>query len=92
MLTWHVRYGEGCDGDLNVLLDQPAGATFTITTAKGTTSYRITEQVTVPNGKYRASWFSQSGPHRLALFTCGGLERGRFTQTVATFAERVPSV
>lgn len=90
VLAWHVRYGPGCDGDLNTLLDEPIGSTFTVA-AHGAVpvTYRITDRVTVPKGHYPASWFYQSGPHRLALFTCGGLVNGVFTTTVATFAEPV---
>ncbi len=90
VLTWHVRYGPGCDGDLNVLLGKRPGDTFTIRTVDGgSTTYRIDREVTVPKGRYPGAWFDQSGPHRLALFTCNDLRRGKFTKTTAIFAAPV---
>lgn len=87
VLTWHVRYGPGCDGDLNVLLGKRPGDTFTVRTVDGdTTTYRIDREVTVPQGRYPTAWFDQSGPHRLALFTCDDLRNGKFTKTTAIFA------
>jgi len=90
VLVWHVRYGPGCYGTLNVLLHQRIGSTFTIRTAHGKTTYAITARKDVPQGHYPASWFGQGGAHRLVLFTCTGLVDGNFTRTVATFAQPVP--
>ena len=89
VLTWHVRYGLGCDGDLNALLAKATGDTFTIRTEKGTTTYRITGRDSFPQGQLKASWFDQSGPHRLSLFTCGGLRNGHFTTTTLIQARPV---
>ena len=90
VLTWHVRYGKGCDGALNALIDLPVGSTFTVEPAGGAAqAYRIIDRVTVPKGRYRARWFDLSGPRRLALFTCTGLKNGSFTQTVAVFASPI---
>lgn len=91
VLTWHARFGAGCDGDLNVLLDQPTGSTFTITTLDGqATRYRITDQVSVAKGRHQAAWFAQTGPRRLTLLTCDGLTGDRFTRTAAIFATPLP--
>lgn len=90
VLTWHVRYGPGCDGTLNELLAKARGETFTIKTINGrTTTYAITDRVTVNQGDYERAWFDQSGPHRLALFTCAGFRDGRFTKTTAIFAQPI---
>lgn len=88
VMAWHVRYGKGCPGTLNPLLDLPVGATFTIT-ERGSEpiEYRITRRFEVPKGKYRKEWFTPIGPRRIALFTCGDLRYERFHSTIATFAE-----
>jgi hypothetical protein len=89
-MAWHVRYGKGCPGTLNTLLDLPIGSSFTVT-ANGSTAreYRITERFEVPRGKYKRKWFTPVGPHRLALFTCGDLRYEKFHSTIAVFAEPV---
>ena len=89
VLVWHVRYGPGCWGTLNVLLDQRVGSTFTVRTPQSNTTYAITARKTVKQGRYPASWFAQGGEHRLVLFTCTGLVNGEYTRTVATFAQPV---
>lgn len=90
VMAWHVRYGRGCPGALNPLLDLPIGATFTVTQhGAAPVEYRITRRFEVPKGKYRTSWFTPIGPRRLALFTCGDLRYERFHSTIATFAEPV---
>ncbi|MFM8154695.1 MAG: class F sortase [Actinomycetes bacterium] len=92
VITWHVRYGPGCDGTLNNLLTAPVGSTFTIKAVNGeSVEYRISERVSVPKGDVKASWFSAAGPHRLTLLTCSGLKNGRFTQTTYIGAEPVQS-
>ncbi len=92
VIAWHVRYGEGCDGTLNVLLDLPVGGTFTVRSDTGTAvTYEVTDRVTVDKGDYPRDWFRLDGPRRLALFTCAGLVDGQFTQTTATFARPVTS-
>lgn len=90
VMAWHVRYGKGCPGTLNTLLDLPIGASFTVQ-ANGSTAreYRITERFEVPKGKYKKKWFTPVGPHRLALFTCGDLRYEKFHSTIAVFAEPV---
>lgn len=90
VIAWHVRYGLGCNGDLNALLDLPVGGTFTVRSESGKTiTYKVTDRVTVEKGDYPHSWFRLDGPKRLALFTCSGLRDGEFTSTTATFAEPV---
>lgn len=88
VMAWHVRYGKGCPGTLNPLLDLPIGATFTITEpGSQPIEYRITRRFEVPQGKYRKEWFTPIGPRRIALFTCGDLRYERFHSTIATFAK-----
>lgn len=90
VITWHVRYGVGCDGSLNPVLDEPIGATFTVRpVGKPARQYRITSRHTVMKGAYRAAWFRQQGPHQLALFTCAGLRGGKFRKTTVILAEPV---
>ena len=90
VLTWHVRYGPGCDGVINALLTAPIGTEFEVA-PKGAaaTRYRVVERLTVRKGRYRLEWFRQDGPHRLALFTCADLRDGAFRDTVAVFANPV---
>ena len=90
VISWHVRYGSGCDGALNSLLTAPVGTTFTVKPRNGAPiEYRITEQLTVPKGTIERKWFSANGPHRLTLLTCNGLKNGEFTQTTFIGAEPV---
>lgn len=90
VITWHVRYGVGCPGKLNPVLDLPVGGTFTVTNNGGATiTYRISQRMTVKKGNYRESWFDPEGPHRLLLLTCGGLKNGKFRKTVAVFADEI---
>jgi hypothetical protein len=88
VITWHIRYGNGCPGTLNALSTLPMGSTFTVA-MKGQTpmEYAITERTKVRNGNYKAEWFRHHGPHRLALFTCGDLRNGVYQSTVVTLAE-----
>ena len=90
VMAWHVRFGRGCPGTLNPLLDLPIGATFTIT-PKGSPAreYRIVRKREVPKGQYRAQWFTPIGPRRVALFTCGDLRYEKFHSTIGIFAKLV---
>lgn len=90
VLTWHVRYGKQCPGALNDLIRMPLGSTFEVTDEDGRIAeYRIASRTRVPKGRYPVAWFAQTGPRRLALFTCGRLRNGEFRSTVAIFAEPV---
>lgn len=92
VITWHVRYGQGCPGRLNELIDLPIGSNFDVETKDGqTTRYAITGRDVVRRGAHRAEWFDQEGPRRLSLFTCAGLVNGRYTKTMVVFAEPVLS-
>ena len=92
VLTWHVRYGQGCPGTANALLSAPVGSTFQVAGRDGVPhSFRIDARDVVPLGEYPKRWFVQSGPHRLALFTCTDLRDGVFRKTVAIFASPVAS-
>lgn len=92
VLTWHVRYGKGCDGALNGLMTAPIGSTFKVDKAGGgSVEYAISERVSVPKGAYRPEWFQLDGSPRLALFTCTGLKNGKYTKTMAIFADPVVS-
>lgn len=93
VLTWHVRFGTGCDGSLNKLLKKPMGYQFRIEKLNGETeAYQLVDRATVPKGKYRASWFRKQGSPQLALFTCTGWRDGAFRNTTALFAEPVRPV
>ena len=90
VITWHVRYGVGCNGTLNPVLDEPVGGTFKVRpVGKPARVYRITSRHTVKKGDYSAAWFRQLGPHQLALFTCAGLRSGKFRRTTVILAEPV---
>ena len=92
VLTWHVRYGQGCPGRANALLSAPVGSTFQVAGRDGVPhTFRIDARDLVPLGEYPKRWFVQSGPHRLALFTCTDLRDGVFHKTVAIFASPVTS-
>jgi len=87
VLTWHIRYGQGCYGSLNALLDKPVGSTFTITKKGGGSQvYEITDQTEVVKGRYQAEWFRTQGSPQLSMFTCSDLRNGKFRKTTALFA------
>lgn len=92
VITWHVRYGSGCEGALNELLTAPIGTSLRVK-AQGQASqeFQIVRRVSVPKGRYPVSWFRQHGPRQLALFSCADLRDGTFRSTVAVFAEPVAS-
>ena len=92
VLSWHVRYGVGCDGLLNPLMTNPIGSTFTIENAKGASKqYRVTDRQTVNKGAYRPEWFQLEGDPRVALFTCTDLKQGKYRKTMVIFAEPIAS-
>lgn len=92
VIAWHKRYGPGCPGTLNPLLKQRVGSTFTVKpVGQAAMTFRITERLRVPKGRYRPAWFDQAGPYRMVLFSCAGFRDGVFTDTVAIFAEPVSS-
>ena len=72
VLVWHINNGRGCWSNLNFLLgDQKVGFKFKITDETGVTkTYRITQVMIGPKGKYQKDWFSIVGPRKLAIFTC----------------------
>ena len=87
VLTWHVRYGQGCFGSLNALLNKPVGSTFTVTKRGGGSQvYEITDQTTVVKGRYQPEWFRTQGSPQLSMFTCSDLRNGKFRKTTALFA------
>lgn len=93
VLTWHVRYGQGCNGSLNALLDKPVGSTFTIKKRGGGTQvYQITDQTEVLKGRYQPEWFRTQGSPQLSMFTCSDLRNGKFRKTTALFAVPVDQV
>jgi hypothetical protein len=92
IITWHVRYGPGCDGSLNDLITMPIGSTFSAgVKGKPAQTYQISSRTTVPQGKLKRSWFTSSGPHRLVLITCADLRGGHFRKTMAIIATPVPA-
>ena len=89
VISWHVYYGAQCPGTLNPLLKLPVGGTFTVTDARTPDKaqvYEISKKLVTLRGHYLPSWFSQAGPHRLALFTCADRSGRVFRKTVAIFA------
>lgn len=90
IITWHVRYGQGCNGTLNRVLKMPIGATFTVAeVGKPAKTFRITQNVTVPKSGLKTRWFRRSGPHRLVLLTCADLTGGVFRKTQVVIAAPV---
>lgn len=90
VIAWHVRYGRGCFGALNPLLDATMGSTFDIVTASGgRQTYRLVERTAVKRGQYEPQWFRTNGPAQVSLFTCTDLRNGRFAKTMALIAEPV---
>ena len=91
VITWHVRYGQGCNGSLNALTRMPIGSTFTVAAVgKPAKTYQIASRVTVPKGVLKRSWFSPRGRHRLVLITCDDLRGGVFHRTMTIIATPVP--
>lgn len=87
VLTWHVRYGEGCPGSLNPIMAKPVGSDFSLVDASGRSiRYVISEKVTVPKGDYDPSWFRTNGPRQVTLFTCTDFKRGEYRKTMAIIA------
>jgi hypothetical protein len=92
VITWHVRYGVGCDGSLNSLITMPLGSTFTVAAVgKPAKTYQISSRETVPKGTLKRSLFSGYGPHRLVLLTCADLRGGVFHKTTVIIAKPVPN-
>ncbi len=90
IITWHVRYGQGCNGTLNPILKMPIGSTFTVAeVGKPAKTYRITKNVTVPKSGLKSSWFRKNGPRRLVMLTCADLAGGVFRKTQAVIAAPV---
>ena len=90
VITWHVRFGPGCNGTLNPLLEEPIGSTFSVRqVGKAAKEYRIVARHEVRKGRYQAAWFRQTGPHQLALFTCAGFKSGQFRNTAVIIAKPV---
>lgn len=91
IITWHVRYGVGCDGILNPLITMPIGTTFTINAVgKPAKTYQIAYRESVLKGHLKRSWFRTTGRHRLVLITCDDLNGGVFRRTMAIVAIPAP--
>lgn len=92
VITWHVRYGQGCDGALNALITLPIGSTFTVNSVGKTPRwYKIEKRETVPKGKLKRSWFSHGGRKRLVLITCADYAGGVFRRTMGITAVPIPA-
>jgi hypothetical protein len=92
VITWHVRYGVGCNGKLNNVLTAPIGSLFTVTMkGKKPLYFQILKRDSVKKTKLKASWFAKTGPHRLVLLTCDDLVGTVFRRTQAVIAKRVPA-
>jgi hypothetical protein len=87
VITWHVRYGPGCNGTLNALTKMPMGSTFTVGAAgKDHQTYKLVRRETVKKGVIKKRWFDPNGPHRLVLITCNDLQGNYFAKTMAMVA------
>jgi sortase (surface protein transpeptidase) len=92
VLTWHVRYGPGCDGALNDLITLPIGSTFTVGAVDKTPRwYKIVKRETVPKGKLKRYWFRHDGKKRLVLITCADYAGGVFRRTMGITAVPIPA-
>jgi hypothetical protein len=92
VLTWHVRFGAGCPGTLNLIMAKPLGATFRLSDAKGESrEYRIVERRVVPKGDYDPAWFRVNGAPQVTLFTCTDYRNGAYRKTLAIIATPVDS-
>ena len=92
VITWHVRYGPGCDGALNSLITLPMGSTFTVgAVGKTPRWYKIVKRETVPKGKLKRSWFSHGGRKRIVLITCADYAGGVFRRTMGITAIPIPA-
>lgn len=82
VIAWHVRYGKGCNGTLNPILDKKAGDTFEIVTRSGERqTYELTERTKVKRGRYAPEWFRLHGSPQVTLFTCSDLRKGKYRNT-----------
>lgn len=92
VITWHVRYGVGCNGTLNNVLTAPIGSYFSVK-MKGQKPiyFQILKKDSVKKTRLKASWFARTGPHRLVLLTCDDLVGSVFRRTQAVIAKRVPA-
>lgn len=92
VITWHVRYGAGCDGALNSLITMPIGSTFTVGAVDKTPRwYKIVKRETVPKGKLKRYWFRHDGRKRLVLITCADYAGGVFRRTMGITAVPIPA-
>jgi hypothetical protein len=90
VLTWHRRFGSGCWGSLNGLVDAPMGTVITIDIPGAEPrQFRLSQRATVPRDRIRRAWTRAYGPHRLLLVTCTDFRDGAFQRTVAMLAEPV---
>lgn len=92
VITWHVRYGVGCNGTLNALITMPIGSTFTVgAVGKTPKTYQISKRVSVPKGRLKRAWFRSTGRHRLVMLTCDDYAGGVFRRTMAIIAKPIPT-
>jgi hypothetical protein len=91
VITWHVRYGKGCNGTLNNVLKAPIGSVFSVK-MKGSKPlyFEVTKKDSVKKTRLKRSWFARTGAHRLVLLTCDDLVGNVFRRTQAVIAKRVP--
>ena len=91
VITWHVRYGTGCNGTLNPLMTMPIGSTFTAgAVGKPEKTYVITSRTSVWKTNLKKKWFRKDGPNRLVLLTCDDLQGSVFRKTMVIIAKPVP--
>ena len=91
VITWHVRYGVGCNGTLNSVLKAPIGTVFSVKMkGKNPLYFEILKKDSVKKTRLKRSWFTRTGPHRLVLLTCDDLVGTVFRRTQAVIAKRVP--
>ncbi len=87
IIVWHIS-NEGCKGKLNPLVKSKKGAKVSITDEKGTKKiYKVTDNLSVPLGSYKAKWFRLDGARQLVFVTCGGkVVNKHFTRNLIVIA------
>ncbi|ADB31012.1 peptidase C60 sortase A and B [Kribbella flavida DSM 17836] len=89
VLAGHVDTPAGTPGALYHLSAVRRGATLEVVTAAGRFTYRVTALQLYPKQRLPSDLFTRSGPHRLALITCGGPYRSGqgYADNVVAYAE-----
>jgi hypothetical protein len=87
IIVWHIS-NKGCNGKLNPIVKSKKGAKVTITDENGAKrNYKVTDNLSIPIGSYKAKWFRLDGVRQLVFVTCGGkVVNKRFTRNLVVIA------